>query len=126
MRILVTGSRDWPSEPLVWTWLDKTIAEFCRDSSVTIVHGGARGADTMAHNWCDSRPMYGQVFVIEEIHRAAWNGPQGRRAGIWRNRRMVDTGIDHCLAFIYNNSKGATNCADLAEHWDIPTRRFTA
>ena len=126
MRILVTASRTWPDPRCVHQQLGFAVHELCRDASVTIVHGNAAGGDFMAHTWCDQHPRYGDVFVVEEIHRAAWRGPEGRAAGFWRSGRMVVSGIDLCLAFICNQSRGATHCAGLAVKQGIPVRRFHA
>lgn len=126
MRILITGSREWPRPEVVHGHIEMAVAEHCRDSSVTIIHGAARGVDTFAHQWCETHPMYGAVFVVEEIHRAAWKSPERKAAGIWRNRRMVDAGADLCLAFICQGSAGATHCADYAEKAGITVRRLLA
>ena len=66
------------------------------------------GADTMAGQWA------GVQFLQEEVHPADWD-KYGKRAGFVRNAEMVALGADICVAFIKNNSKGATMCADLAE-----------
>jgi hypothetical protein len=39
---------------------------------------------------------------------------------------MVDSGIDRCVAFIREGSRGATMCADLADKRGIPTVRYIA
>jgi hypothetical protein len=112
LRILVTGSRDWDD----WAPVSEAFTGIC-GSQVTVVHGGARGADEMADTEASLRGC------TIEIHRADWN-KHGRAAGLIRNREMVDAGADICLAFIRNKSRGATHCADYAESRGIPVRRF--
>lgn len=113
MRILVTGSR---------TWTDKvTIAQAIREAwlvagrpyGVTVVHGGARGADYIADVYAK------RLGFATEPHEAAWD-MFGKAAGPIRNQEMVDAGADICLAFIKNESNGATGCAKLAENAGIP------
>lgn len=112
MRILVTGSRDWRNARTI---LDAIRYQVSVDpwQEVTVVHGGARGADQMA-----GIAAY-QAACYQEVHPADWE-KYGRRAGFVRNAEMVNAGADVCLAFIRNNSKGATMCAQLAEKAGIP------
>jgi hypothetical protein len=117
VRILVTGSRDWDQ----WDTIVNAIEWVSKDVSfdqVTVVHGGAHGADSMA----DEIARGSGVKV--EIHYADWKW-HGARAGLIRNQEMVDAGADVCLAFIKNNSRGASHCANAAERAGIPVRRYT-
>lgn len=126
MRILVTGSRDWDDMNKVWDAIheqDPCVEhDDCFDEShlITIVHGACpTGADAMAD-------LVGREWGVRvERHPARWD-ELGKRAGFVRNAEMVNLGADVCLAFIKNESRGATHTADLAEKAGIPTRRFTA
>ncbi len=82
-----------------------------------IVHGGARGADHMAHTAATALGMR------TEIHHADW-ATYGKRAGYVRNHHMVQLGADACVAFIRNHSPGATMCATLAQRVGMPVRYF--
>lgn len=121
MRILITGSRDWTDQRLIEAAIVEAMV-FGKDWPrivPTIIHGGARGADSMADGVAIRRNLK------QEAHPADW-GQYGKRAGFIRNAEMVKSGADICLAFIKNESKGATMCADLAEKAGIPTRRYIA
>jgi len=112
-RILVTGSRDWPKPFSVYTYLGTAIVDNGMPMDVTIIHGGAKGADQFAGEFAR------QWVYDEEVYPANWKG-LGKRAGYARNAEMVAAGADICLAFIKNNSRGATMCAKLAEDAGIP------
>jgi YspA, cpYpsA-related SLOG family len=113
-RILVTGSRDWTDFA--------AIVEALRDWKATdavLVEGGARGADRLAAT------IWRAWGLTVEEHRADWDR-HGRRAGYLRNQEMIAAGADVCLAFILDNSRGATHCANAAETAGIPTTRHRA
>lgn len=118
MRVLVTGSRDWTSRCVIYRALGETRGWVPHDQMV-LIHGGARGADQIAAHYAEAMD-----WGIEK-YPALWN-LYGKRAGFMRNAEMVNAGADVCLAFIYNNSRGATHCAGLAESAGIPVRRYRA
>lgn len=120
MRILVTGSRTWDDRNAIHDALTTSARlHLIRHpevrNQVTVVHGGARGADRIAAEW-----TWNRLGTTAEEHRADW-ALHGRSAGHRRNADMVKLGADLCLAFIRDASRGATGCADLAEAAGIPT-----
>lgn len=129
-RLLVTGSRDWENDTAI---AGAILQQWVRwgKPPVTLVHGGAGGADTMAANFVRSRiidnPMdkyeNGQWMFSIEQHDADWE-TYGRSAGHKRNALMVDLGADACLAFMRNSSRGTMSCIRLAVASGIPTRVF--
>jgi len=136
MRALVTGSRTWRDTEAIHTALD-TLANSAAAtgySGLTVVHGGAKGADTTAGLWVLDRKRRGWK-VHAEVHLAEWR-KYGNAAGMRRNRHMVRLGADLCLAFLAecessrcsrprpHYTHGATDCADLAEASDIHTVRI--
>ena len=144
-RVLITGSRTWASElfdlvredkpwrnlavdwktresgdMLVMLHALRGAREEAGDRFMVIVEGGAEGADRLARAMA-----YEGENVGVETHPADWK-KHGKSAGFKRNAEMVALGADLCLAFIRNESKGATHTADLAEKAGIETRRFLA
>ena len=118
MRILITGSREWIDKSTLNEAIgDEYIKSGLDHEDITLVHGTAPGADSMAAELAE---YFG--FNIE-AYPADWE-KHGRRAGFVRNAEMVKLGADICLAFIRNESKGATMTADLAEKSGIPVRRY--
>lgn len=132
-RVLVTGSRDWTDEFTIFTALAETLGDFAtelRDAGVEdwtdprhylLVHGDCpTGADAMAHR------IWTEQLHCPVLPRPALWGVWGKKAGPLRNRHMVhDIGADRCLAFIMPGSRGAVDCAKLADKALIPVRRFT-
>src|SRR4051812_5286933 len=113
-RVLVTGSRSWVRARAIFADLDALRAE--HGDRLVVVHGAAqRGADAIAEAWCRRTGIGG------ERDPAGWGG--GRAAGYRRNVVLISTLPDLCLAYIRDQSPGATHCARLAELAGIPTRR---
>lgn len=125
MRVIVTGSRDWPDQERVWRALDLAYENKPLHSRVFIVvHGGARGVDRMAMAWVRGKLRDGALDIFHEMHQAQWkqNDKFVKAAGHQRNQRMVDAGATLALAFIRNNSPGATGCLRMVERAGIPVR----
>jgi hypothetical protein len=111
-RVLVTGSRDWTDTTTIAAVLRRW-----RTPGAVLVHGGARGADRIA------AAIWRAWGLPTEQHRADWDR-HGNAAGYIRNQHMVTAGATVCLAFILDNSRGATHCAQIAETAGIPTHRI--
>jgi hypothetical protein len=110
-RILVTGSRTWNDTRTIDEALDQYHARLGAD--MILVHGACpRGADAIADSWARHRGV--QV----ERHPADWKA-HGRTAGHRRNADMIATRPNLVLAFIRDNSPGATGCVRLAERAGI-------
>jgi hypothetical protein len=94
MRVLVCGSREWTDIEMVHTVLDGLVGR-CIDARepMTVIGGGARGADAAAHCW------HGPCEVGLLTFPADWDR-HGKAAGHIRNQRMLDEGKpDVVLAF---------------------------
>lgn len=109
-RILITGSRTWENTDAILEAID----EHGGDYAVVVSGHCPLGVDAMAE---DAARGLGMDL---EIHPADWN-THGKRAGFLRNAEMVNLGADVCLAFIRDESKGATMTANLAQKAGIPT-----
>lgn len=119
MRILITGSRDWHDAGRI----QRELGAYLKHKDIVLVSGNCpSGADAYGE-------IYAEAYGWEiERYPADWhpNGKYDKSAGFKRNATMVDTKPDICLAFIKDESKGATMTANLAEKAGIPVVRFLA
>jgi hypothetical protein len=118
MRLLITGSRTWTdAHTIYWTFHAWWIA-MGKPHNPTLVSGACpKGADAL----CEY--IWERNGWEVERHPADWS--IGRAAGFIRNKAMVDSKPDFCIAFIKDGSKGASHTAKLAEDARIPTLRIT-
>ena len=120
--IAIVGSREFND----YKYLRQKLIDFCFDTkyegdcdgewtptyysrydNVTIVSGGAKGADTLAEKFADE-------FNFEKlIFKPDWD-LYGKRAGFVRNAKIVDN-CDVLFAFQINKSKGTQHSIDLAK-----------
>lgn len=122
MRILVCGSRDWTdSAPIhreLLSILDKPLSN--GEVKHTLIHGAARGADTLAG-------MLGhQLGFFVRVYPARWD-IHGKSAGPIRNRLMLMDGKpDMILAFTthYDTSRGTKNMCEQARGANLPVFVF--
>lgn len=126
MRVLVTGSRDWP-EPLdVWRRLHalaiRAYGDYDGGHQLTVVHGDwPAGVDHFTHMWVKAqhKEIWKPVIITEDPHPAKWE-KYGRAAGPLRDQEMVDAGAGLCLAWNLNNSRGTADCVRRARAAGIP------
>lgn len=116
-RILVTGSRLLTDAELVSRALAEAVADYGAD--LVVVHGAARGADTLA-----DAAARGLGLAVER-RPADWTA-LGRRAGVVRNAEMVRDGADLCLAFLVAGAecRGTRDAMRRAEIAGIPVRVY--
>ena len=113
-RLLVTGSRDWSDVQVITRELE--IVQAHEGEQVVLVSGHCpSGADKIAE---EVAVKFGWMI---ERHPADWK-THGKRAGFVRNAEMVEKGADYCLAFVKDNSAGASNTVVKARIAKIPTK----
>lgn len=100
-RVIVCGGRDYKDWKHVEAVLNHLYETLAADLRLTLVEGGAKGADELAHGWAISHG------VVSESYSAHWK-EYGRAAGPLRNQAMLDSGIDLVIAF-----EGGKGTADM-------------
>lgn len=114
MRILACGSLDWTD----WRTVRQALTDVSADAEdrgepITLIHGGARGADAMADAFAHRRWWEVEVYPA---NWARWPGV----AGHIRNQAMVDSGADVCVAFWKDRSRGTASTIEKARAAGIP------
>jgi len=91
MKIIVCGGREYDNAALVSKALDGLLV-LHKGAITHLIHGGARGADALAHDWA-LRNGVQTVECVANWHWAKhWAGPR-------RNTAMLDLKPDLVVAF---------------------------
>lgn len=104
--LAVIGSRDFTDKEVLFEKLDKNESRIA-----LVVSGGARGADTLAKEWAESRGKPLLTFY------AKWKGKDGstdKGAGFRRNRWVMEN-ADYVLAMWDEVSSGTANAINIAK-----------
>ena len=109
LRLAVVGTRTFDAVDVLTTYLDRRCAD---QPGLTIVSGGAPGADRLAAEYAERKGVPLVLF------RADW-AAHGRRAGAIRNRRIVDN-ADALVAFWDELSPGTKISLEMAVDKGIP------
>ncbi len=109
VKLLVTGGRDFVDQALLTAVLDKLHA---KHDFTHLIHGAARGADTLADQWAVSQG------VQPVACRALWEY-YARSAGPMRNSAMLKLKPD--LVLVFPGGKGTLGMAAMAadQHFEI-------
>lgn len=113
---LVVGSRDFNDSELLKRTLDRLLENH---DAVTIISGGAKGADTLTEAYAVEHGYQSVIFKPD------WK-QYGRGAGIKRNEQMHQFIAEQdnrvCVAFWDGQSKGTQSNFKLAQKYNNPLR----
>ena len=90
MILLACGGRDFTDRDAVFRALDRAHA---KRPVTMLIHGAARGADTLAGEWADDRG------ILSAAVKALWDKHGRQAAGPIRNRGMLELRPDAVVAF---------------------------
>lgn len=145
MRVLVCGSREWDDWQVVHSVLNGFYADAACEwltvdaTPFVVIEGGARGADSIAHDWVYHCPLHGEPVLLATFDPVTYHDKpsgmpvaslrfpadwsKGKAAGYIRNRRMLEEGKpDFVLAF--GHGKGTDMMVNLAVTAGVPTYRI--
>lgn len=103
MRVLVCGGRDFDDWMGLRVFMSNLASQrLGQGERMTVIHGGARGADRFAGEWAKDNG------ISVEAYHADWK-KHGKSAGPIRNRKMLEQGRpDVVVAF-----RGGRGTADM-------------
>jgi predicted Rossmann-fold nucleotide-binding protein len=121
MKVIVCGGRDYDNCPFVAEVLSSVFKHERKPCEwLTIMEGGARGADALAAKWAERQ--IGALYLVEhETYRANW-AEHGKRAGPIRNQWMLDNGPDLVIAF--PGGKGTADMVKRATRKGVEVRVY--
>lgn len=127
MRVLFCGDRNWSDRERIHTVMSQ-LATQCDHTPgdpglprLIIVHGGQRGADSIAGEVAIDLHLPWMVFP------AQWK-VYGKAAGPIRNHQMLEAGKPHLVCAFHDDlarSKGTANMVRIARVAGIPVRVYT-
>ena len=107
MIVLVCGGREYTNQHAVNAALSTS-----QPKPTIIIHGAARGADSLANNWALANDVPVRAFA------ANWK-KHGKAAGMIRNREMLEQGKPD-LIIAFAGGKGTENMCRLAKKHGVP------
>lgn len=121
MRILVCGGRDYYKYSRVEDTLDKLLNQVWsedEDQNITIIQGGAAGADFLAKVFVlDGLSWLVDSEVLLEEYPADWK-TYGKAAGAIRNQQMLDEGKPN-LVVAFPGGRGTQDMINRAKKANI-------
>lgn len=108
--VLACGSRDFTNREIIAQTLEAELRP-----GDTLLHGGASGADRLS-----GYAATGLGFPVH-VMPAQWS-VYGKRAGIIRNREMLDQNPRLVIAFWDGQSRGTAYTIHLAQERNIPVK----
>lgn len=78
MRLLITGSRSFDDERLLWSVLtgyydEHSVAwQAAHLEPFVLIHGAAKGADTIADSWAANSPLHGELVTTMPSTQRLW------------------------------------------------------
>lgn len=118
VTLLVTGARAWTDYELLkksLSFVKDQIADDIHTTciEITLVHGGAYGADSLADR---AAKEFGWKTEVHRVTSQDWN-TYGKRAGFLRNVTMIEkTQPDYAAAFYCGESRGTNHCVQALQN----------
>lgn len=117
IKIIVAGGREFDDYPLLENRIDHIIKNIKNTNSITIVSGGARGADSLGEKYAKEHKLNLEKYPAE------WDKFKNE-AGPIRNQYMSWCS-SHLIAFWDEESRGTKSMISMAKNDGLNTRVIT-
>jgi hypothetical protein len=115
IRIGVSGSRTITDKDFVFEQLGFYLSRLLRDNECIIIHGGAKGFDTLCELYAQEKGIKTEIYLPDYEN----NSP--KIAPILRNQIIVDKS-DYFIAMQKDKSKGTQDAINKAVKRGIPIK----
>lgn len=105
--IIIAGGREFTNYAILEKVCDHMLSRLVKNTDITIVSGGARGADKLGYRYAKERGFNLLVKIPD------WD-KFGKSAGYKRNQEMADNAT-HLIAFWNGESRGTKHMIDIAK-----------
>lgn len=113
ITVLVSGGREYTN----WDKVNEFLTDIHKETPIEkIVHGGARGADSLGGKWARENG------VVEKVYKADW-GTHGKAAGVIRNQEMLDSNTVE-LVIAFPGGKGTSDMVSRAKKSGIEVKEI--
>lgn len=113
MKLAIVGGRDFNNYELLNETLDKFFTAYLIHFELSLISGGAKGADSLARKFATDRRLQFADFIPD------WKN-EGKSAGFNRNTKIVNE-CDMVLAFWDGMSRGTADTIEKAKRAKKPT-----
>lgn len=114
-RVLVCGGRSYEDRSRVFHVLDNALrAATLAERPFVLIHGGARGADSLSGLWASMR----KDSVEERVYPADWK-THGRSAGPIRNQKMLTEACPHVI-IAFKGGNGTAHMVSIGKKAGVP------
>jgi hypothetical protein len=121
MKIGIVGYRYFNNYPIFEKYIIQYLSEELNvninDTELTIISGGASGADTLAKKFSSNHNINFEEYPAE------WNKYGSPNAAYIRNQLIVDNS-EIIIAFLHPQSRGTYDTINRAKKGDIPIKIF--
>ncbi len=114
IKVGISGSRTIINREFIFKQLDWYLSNLKMDNEIILVHGGAKGVDSIAESWAKKNKIKTEIYLPDY-------DKYGKAAPIKRNQTIVDNS-DYFIAIQLENSRGTQDAINKAIGRGLPIK----